>query len=75
MPVDNAAELANTAAIFAVIIGLLVWIIRLQIKMSKQFQPNGGSSLQDSVNRIEHDQRYLRDRLDQHINDHGKGQK
>ena len=75
MPVDSAADLANTAAIFAIIIGLLIWIIRLQIKMSKQFQPNGGSSLQDSVNRIEHDQRYLRNRLDQHINEHGKGQK
>ena len=72
---DSTADLANTAAIFAIIIGLLIWIIRLQIKMAKQFQPNGGSSLQDSVNRIEHDQRYLRNRLDQHINEHGKGQK
>ena len=72
---DSAADLANTATIFAIIIGLLIWIIRLQIKMSKQFQPNGGSSLQDSVNRIEHDQRYLRNRLDQHIHEHGKGQK
>jgi len=33
----------------------LSWIIRAQISMSKQFTPNGGSSLRDAVNRLEKD--------------------
>jgi hypothetical protein len=33
----------------------LSWIIKAQISMSKQFTPNGGSSLRDAVNRLEKD--------------------
>jgi hypothetical protein len=40
--------------------------------MNKQFKPNGGASIRDSVDRIENDTRQLRDRLDRHIDDHNK---
>ena len=33
----------------------LSWIIRAQISMSKQFTPNGGTSLRDAINRLERD--------------------
>jgi len=38
----------------------LSWIIRAQISMSKQFTPNGGSSLRDAVNRLEKDAHEMR---------------
>ena len=33
----------------------LSWIIKAQISMSKQFTPNGGTSLRDAINRLERD--------------------
>ena len=38
----------------------LSWIIRAQISMSKQFTPNGGTSLRDAVNRLERDAQEMR---------------
>lgn len=38
----------------------LSWIIRAQISMSKQFTPNGGSSLRDAINRLEKDAQDMR---------------
>ena len=38
----------------ALLAGLL-WIIKAQISMSRQFTPNGGASLRDAVNRLERD--------------------
>ena len=38
----------------------LSWIIRAQISMSKQFTPNGGTSLRDAVNRLEKDAQEMR---------------
>lgn len=73
MTISNLADLVPIIAIIAALFGLLLWIIRAQIIMSKQFEPNGGSTIKDSLVRIEHDQRYLRDRLDTHIDQHQKG--
>ena len=38
----------------------LSWIIKAQISMSKQFTPNGGTSLRDAVNRLERDAQEMR---------------
>jgi outer membrane murein-binding lipoprotein Lpp len=38
----------------------LSWIIKAQISMSKQFTPNGGSSLRDAINRLEKDAQDMR---------------
>lgn len=48
-------DLTPFAAISVAVLGGLVWIIKAQISMSKQFTPNGGSSLRDAVNRLEKD--------------------
>ena len=38
----------------------LSWIIKAQISMSKQFTPNGWTSLRDAVNRLEKDAQEMR---------------
>jgi hypothetical protein len=73
MTISNPEDLVPIIAIIGAILGLLLWIVKAQIHMSKQFEPNGGSTIKDSLVRIEHDQRYLRDRLDAHIDQHQKG--
>jgi hypothetical protein len=50
-------------AILTSILGGLVWLIRSQVAMQKQFQPNGGQSFRDSLNRIE-------SKVDNHIDWH-----
>ena len=51
MPTDPLAFVGLAVALLA---GLL-WVIKAQISMSKQFVPNGGSSLKDAINRLESD--------------------
>jgi len=46
----------------ALLAGLL-WIIKAQISMSRQFTPNGGASLRDAVNRLERDAQEMRSDL------------
>lgn len=60
-------------AIAAPILGGLLWLIKAQISLSREFKPNGGSSTKDALNRIEHDVRGLRERMDNHIDNHNKG--
>ncbi len=38
----------------------LSWIIKAQISMSREFTPNGGTSLRDAVNRLEQDAMNMR---------------
>lgn len=54
----------------AAILAGLIWIIRAQISMSREFQPNHGSSIKDQLTRIEQDVRELRGRLDDHVQFH-----
>ncbi len=56
MPTDPLAFVGLAVALLA---GLL-WIIKAQISMSKQFTPNGGSSLRDAINRLEQDAQEMR---------------
>lgn len=48
----------------------LVWLIRAQIALQKEFKPNGGTSTRDSLNRIEVDLRELRTKIDDHVQWH-----
>lgn len=59
-------------AIAAPILGGLLWLIKAQISLSREFKPNGGSSTKDALNRIENDVRGLRERMDNHIDNHNK---
>ncbi len=52
------------------LLGGLVWLIRANLAMQKEFKPNGGTSTKDSLNRIETDLRDIRGKLDDHIDWH-----
>lgn len=72
MTIDSPADVLAVIGIATGIVGGLLWIIRAQSALSKQFKPNGGLSLRDSVDRIERDTREVRVRLDKHIDNHEK---
>lgn len=74
MTIDEVSDLIPIFVIASMVLGALVWIIRAQLSMERQFKPNGGHSLRDSIDRLERNDNYLRDRLDQHIDQHQKGQ-
>jgi hypothetical protein len=72
MVIDSPADLVPIAVLATAVLGGILWLIRAQNAIGKQFKPNGGASIRDSVDRIENDTRQLRDRLDRHIDDHNK---
>ena len=53
----------------ALLAGLL-WLIRAQVSLQREFKPNGGTSTRDSLNRIEVDLRELRTKIDGHVQWH-----
>jgi hypothetical protein len=70
----NAAELIGIVvaciAILTAILGGMLWLIRAQVAMQREFKPNGGSSTRDALNRIETDVREIRGKVDDHIEWH-----
>jgi hypothetical protein len=62
--VSGLSEYAAGAAVVAAILGGLLWLIRAQVALLREFRPNGGQSVRDQLNRIEA-------RLDNHIDNHG----
>lgn len=70
----NPAEIigltVGVLAIFSAVLGGLVWLIRANMAMQREFKPNGGSSTRDSLNRIEQDLRHIQGKLDDHIDWH-----
>jgi hypothetical protein len=58
--------IATVIAIATAILGGLVWLIRAQVAVLREFKPNGGQSMRDQLNRIEA-------RLDNHLDNHAKG--
>lgn len=72
MTIDSPADVLAVIGIATAALGGILWLIRAQAALSRQFKPNGGASLRDSVDRIERDTREVRVRLDQHIDNHDK---
>ena len=70
----NAADALSIAvaaiAIVSALLAGIVWLIRAQVAMQREFKPNGGSSTRDSLNRIESDLRRISERMDDHIDWH-----
>ena len=65
-PTDFVPFIVIASALLA---GLL-WLIRAQVSLQREFKPNGGASTRDSLNRIEVDLRELRKRIDDHVEWH-----
>ena len=70
----SAAEVISMAvgllAILGAICAGLAWVIKAQISMSREFKPNGGSSVRDTLNEIRTDVREVRGKVDDHIEWH-----
>lgn len=71
MSVDSPADLALLVTIAAAILAGVLWLIKAQVALLREFRPNGGGSTRDALNRIETDVRDLRTRLDNHMDNHG----
>ena len=69
-PAEVVSLSVGVVALLSAILGGLVWVIRAQLAMTREFKPNGGSSTRDSLNRIETDLRDIRGKLDDHIDWH-----
>lgn len=64
--------IAALVGIGATIMAALLWLIRAQVSMLREFKPNGGASARDQWTRTEADVREIRRRLDDHIDNHHK---
>lgn len=73
MNVDDPGDLAAIVTVAVAILGALLWLVKAQMSLSREFQRNGGSSTKDALFRIERDLTQIRDRLDSHIDMHNGG--
>lgn len=65
--IDTPQEILTILTISGVVMAVLFFIIDARVgKVVREFRPNGGSSLRDAIDRIEHKQ----DRIEQKIDDH-----
>ena len=66
----SPADFVPFIVIATALLAGLVWMIKAQISLQKEFKPNGGASTRDSLNRIEVDLRELRAKIDDHVQWH-----
>ena len=66
----NVADLIPFIVIGSALLAGLLWLIRAQVSLQREFKPNGGTSTRDSLNRIEVDLRELRTKVDGHVEWH-----
>jgi hypothetical protein len=67
MTIDNPADLIPIIGIITALLAGIGWIVKSQLAMQRAFQPNGGTSVKDQLNRIEADVREVRTKVDDHI--------
>jgi hypothetical protein len=70
MTIDNPADLIPIIGIITALLAGIGWIVKSQLAMQRAFQPNGGTSVKDQLNRIEADVREVRTKVDDHISWH-----
>lgn len=73
MTIDNPGDVAAIVAVVTAVLAGLLYLIRSQAALSREFRPNGGKSTKDILTRLDSDMREVRQRLDRHIEDHSKG--
>ena len=66
----NVADLIPFIVIGSALLAGLLWLIRAQVSLQREFKPNGRTSTRDALNRIEVDLRELRKRIDDHVEWH-----
>ena len=71
MVLENAAMFATALAGVVIIISALAWVFKNWLKnYLQELKPNGGSSLADSVKRIEQRIDYLTQEMIDHLKGH-----
>jgi hypothetical protein len=69
--IDNPSQILTLLSIAAIIIGVLFWLIDSRLnKVMAEFEPNGGSSVRDQLDRIEKKVDAVETKVDGHINWH-----
>ena len=66
----SPADFVPFIVIATALLAGLLWMIKAQISLQREFKPNGGASTRDSLNRIEVDLRELRAKIDNHVQWH-----
>ena len=66
----SPADFVPFIVIATALLAGLLWMIKAQISLQREFKPNGGASTRDSLNRIEVDLRDLRAKIDDHVQWH-----
>lgn len=72
MTIHSPADLIPFLVIGTAMLGGILWLIRAQVSLLREFRPNGGGSTKDALDRIEMDVRDMRARLDNHVDNHGR---
>jgi len=72
MTINSPADLLPLIAIATAILAGVLWLIRAQFSILREFRPNSGSTMKDALSRIEVDVREVRTRLDSHIDNHNR---
>lgn len=67
MTFNSPVDLVPVTILLTAVLGGILWLIRAQIALHKSFQPNGGTSVKDQLNRIEEDVRDVRAKIDDHV--------
>jgi hypothetical protein len=70
MGINDLGDFVPVIVIASGVIGGILWLIKAQNAMLRQFHPNGGNSMKDQLNRLERDLRDHSNRLNQHIDKH-----
>ena len=71
MVLENAAMVATALAGVVIIISALAWVFKNWLKnYLQELKPNGGSSMADSVKRIEQRIDYLTEQMIDHLKGH-----
>jgi len=71
----NAGEIVALVSVattvITAVVGVLLWVVKAQVtSMQKEFKPNSGNSVRDTLNEIRTDVREVRNKVDDHIEWH-----
>lgn len=72
MTIDSPADLAAIVSILGGMAAGILYLIRSQNALNREFKPNHGNSTKDVLVKIDRDLRDVRNRLDRHIDQHNE---
>lgn len=69
--IDTPEEALTLLTISGIVLAVLFFIIDARVsKVTREFKPNGGSSLRDAIDRIEKAQDRIESKIDNHVTWH-----